>query len=411
MTEDVGNAIPVQSSDRILALDALRGFAILGILIMNIQSFSMIEAAYLNPAAYGDLTGINRWVWTISHILADQKFITIFSMLFGAGVFLMTSRVEARGMKSGGLHYRRIFWLLVIGLIHAYVFWHGDILVAYAVCGLLLFLFRKLSPKKLLIIGLILFSVSSILYIFSGISMSQWPAEAVEGTMQGWKPALETIQDELAHYRGGLAAQMEHRIPASMRMQMFVFFIWTGWRAGGLMLVGMALFKWGVLSAEKSKKFYTRLWTLGWGVGLILVITGIIRNFAAGWSLQYSMFLGSQFNYWGSLCVALGYIGMVMLMAQSEKWTGMTTRLSAVGRMALTNYLLHTLICTILFYGHGFGLFGKVERIGQILIVIAIWILQLIISPIWLRHFKFGPAEWLWRSLTYWKIQPFRLKA
>jgi uncharacterized protein len=145
---------PIRPSQRIVALDALRGFAILGILIMNIQSFAMIEAAYFNPTAYGDLTGLNKWVWILSHMLADQKFMTIFSMLFGAGIILFTTRAEAKGRSALKLHYRRTFWLLVIGLLHAYLLWTGDILVPYALCALVVVLFRKWSPTMLAIVGL-----------------------------------------------------------------------------------------------------------------------------------------------------------------------------------------------------------------------------------------------------------------
>ncbi|MFH1754581.1 MAG: hypothetical protein ABIA59_02650 [Candidatus Latescibacterota bacterium] len=133
---------PIAPGERSVSLDVLRGVAVLGILIMNIQSFSMIEAAYLNPSSYGDLTGLNKWVSIVSHIFADQKFMTIFSILFGAGIVLMTSKAEATGRKSAGLHYRRTFWLLVIGAMHAYLLWHGDILVLYALCSLGVFWFR-----------------------------------------------------------------------------------------------------------------------------------------------------------------------------------------------------------------------------------------------------------------------------
>jgi uncharacterized protein len=226
--------------------------------------------------------------------------------------------------------------------------------------------------------------------------------------MASWKPGAEQVAEELASFRGGLAEQMPHRIRSSLNFQTFVFLIWTGWRAGGLMLMGMALYKWGVLTAQRSRKFYLAMTGIGLGVGWPVVIIGIVQNFAEGWSLEYAMFLGSQYNYWGSLLAALGYIGLVMLVSKSVTSEKRNSPLAAVGRMALTNYLVQTLICTLLFYGHGLGLFGQVERVTQLLIVIGIWALQLIVSPVWLRHFRFGPVEWLWRSLTYWKLQPMR---
>ncbi len=397
---------PTQSSERIISLDVLRGFAILGILIMNIQSFSMISAAYLNPTAFGGFTGANKWVWILSHLFADMKFMTIFSILFGAGIVLFTERLRAKGIHSLAIHYRRTFWLLVIGLAHAYLLWYGDILVIYAISALWVVLFRKKKPATLLITGLVVVSVASVLYLFTGFSLPFMDDASKAGMMQNWNPPSEIIQQEIDAYRGSWAAQMEQRVPEALMMQTFIFFIQTGWRAGGLMLVGMALFKWGILSAEKSGNFYGKLVVVGFLIGLPVVGYGIVANLKHGFSMEYSFFLGSQFNYWGSLLVSLGYIGLVMLCVKSGILNSLKKSLQAVGQMALTNYLMQTIICTTLFYGHGFGLYGRLERTEQILIVLAVWIFQLIISPVWLKYFKYGPFEWLWRSLTYWRLQP-----
>jgi uncharacterized protein len=194
---------PTAPSERIVALDALRGFAVLGILIMNIQIFAMIEASYLNPTAYGDLTGINKWVSVLSHLFADGKFLSIFSILFGAGIVLMTSKVEARGGRSTGLHYRRTLWLIVIGLMHAYVLWYGDILVGYGMCALLVFLFRKLSPRWLLPLGALCVAVSSVMFLFFGWSTQYWPQEAYQQMLQAWRPSAEIISREISAYQGG----------------------------------------------------------------------------------------------------------------------------------------------------------------------------------------------------------------
>jgi uncharacterized protein len=408
MNDTIPKTAPTAPSERIIAIDALRGFAILGILVMNIQSFSMIGPAYLNPTAYADLTGINKWVWILSHLFTEQKFMSIFSILFGAGVLLFTRRIEVRGGRTAGLHYRRTLWLIVIGLAHAYLLWYGDILVKYGMCALVVYLFRNVRPKRLLIAGLAVFSVSSLLYLMFGLSMSYWPPESTQGLLSAWQPNAEETARIVSAYQGGWLEQMTQRVPGALMMETMVFMIQTGWRAGGLMLVGMALFKWGVLSAEQSTRFYGRLAVVGLGLGLPVVAYGIASNFSAGWSIEYSFFLGSQFNYWGSVGVSLGYIAVLMLVSRSSRFEGITRRFAAVGRMALSNYLLQTVICTTLMYGHGFGLFGRVERWQQALIVVAIWIIQLAVSPMWLRHFRFGPAEWLWRTLTYWKPQPMR---
>ena len=150
---------------------------------------------------------------------------TIFSLLFGAGIILVTSRAEAKGRSAVGLHYRRTFWLLIIGLMHAYLLWHGDILVTYALCALFVFLFRKISPGKLLIIGLIVLAVSSLIYLFIGSSIPNWPPEVYEETMAGWRPHAEIIEHEVLAYQGGWLEQMAHRAPSSFGFQTFIFLI------------------------------------------------------------------------------------------------------------------------------------------------------------------------------------------
>lgn len=400
---------PVSEPQRIVSLDVLRGFALLGILVMNIQSFSMIWAAYLNPTAYGDLTGANYWVWLLSHVLTDQKFMTIFSMLFGAGIVLLSSRVEARGQSATGVHYQRMFWLIVFGLLHAYLLWYGDILFFYGICGLVVYLFRKLSPRKLLVLGLLTIAVPSALYLFFGWSMQFWPAEAVEELQQeSWRPGPEKLAWEVEAYRGGWLQQMAHRVPKSFEFETGALLIWGFWRAGGLMLVGMALFKLGLFSAKRSAALYRTLIAVALLVGVPAILYGMHRNFATGWDVRYSFFFGWQFNYWGSLIVSMGWIGLVMLVCQRSALTALTRPFAAVGQMAFTNYILQTVICTTIFYGHGFGLFGQVERTGQVAIVAGVWVFQLLVSPVWLRYFLFGPLEWLWRSLTYLQWQPFR---
>ena len=399
---------PTTKSERIISLDILRGFAILGILVMNIQNFSMIKAAYMNPTAYGDFTGINKLVWAISHILADSKFMTIFSILFGAGIVLFTERLKAKGINSIRLHYRRTFWLLVIGLIHAYLLWYGDILVSYALVGFWVVLMRKKKPKTLFIVGFVLVLVASLIFLLTGIAIPYMPEEARLDILEGWLPTTETISREINLYTDSFSNQFEIRVPDSLAIQTSAFLFFIGWRVSGLMLIGMGLYKLGILSAKRSKLFYIKITLIGLILGYSIVGLGLFKNLAHNFSAEYSFFIGSQFNYWGSILVSIGYIGLVILLLKSFKKGIVANSLQAVGQTALSNYLIQTIICTFIFYGHGFALYGRVERWQQILIVFGIWTLQLIISPIWIKKFKFGPFEWLWRSLTYWKFQAWR---
>lgn len=399
---------PVAATERIAVLDVLRGFAVLGILVMNVGSFAMVFAAYSNPTADGDFTGLNRWMFYANYLVANQKFMTLFSILFGAGVVLMTGRAAARSGRSAALHYRRMLWLVLIGLVHAYALWYGDILVLYGVCGLWVFLLRRVRPSRLATLAVVLLLVPVGVSVVFGVTVPSWPADEVAGMRAEWQPDAATVGEEIAVYRGGWAGQMAHRVPTAVKFQTLFTLLFSLWRAGGLMLLGMALFKWGVLSGERSKRFFQQLAVLGLGLGFPLVAYGLYRHVAAGWSFRYSMFFGELYNYVGSVAVCLGYIGLVTL-AGRWRWVEHAARpLAAVGQMALSNYLLQTVLCTTIFYGHGLGLFGRVDRTGQLALVVAVWAVELIASPLWLRAFRFGPVEWLWRSLTYGKLQPMR---
>jgi len=399
---------PTGATERIVVLDVLRGFALLGILYMNIQAFAMPESAYFIPTLYGDLSGINLWAWFVGRVLFDQKFMTLFSILFGAGIVLQTARLDARGVSARGMYYRRTFWLLLFGLAHAYLLWAGDILTTYALCAALLFYLRKLAPWYLILMGALVLLIPPLL-MFGSYKFA--PPEVVQDLLTEFSPSNERIEKEVAAYRGGWLEQMAARVPSSLSVHSSGLLFYLLWRAGGLMLVGMALYKWGVLSARSSAKLYKGFMWIGFGAGIPLVAYGVFDNFSHGWDVLYArMGPGFLYNYVGSILVSLGYIGVVMRIVQLNLLRTLRVRLAAVGRMALSNYLLHTFIATVIFYGYGFGLYGSVSRWQLVLIVLVIWGMQLAVSPVWLRYFKFGPFEWLWRSLTYKQLQPMRVK-
>ena len=392
---------PVVEGARIDSIDVLRGFALLGILVMNIQLFAMPEAAYYNPTAYGDLEGANLYVWLGGRLLADQKFMTIFSMLFGAGIVLMTSRAEARG-ETRRVHYRRMGWLALIGLLHAHLLWAGDILFLYAVCGMLVYPFRRRSPGWLLVAGTATVAVAAAIFVGLQASLPSWSEEALaEVTLGAWQPTRAIMDETLATYRGGWLEQMPVRSASALRFETFLLVIWGLWRAGGLMLIGMALYKLDVFSARRSPRFYGALIAAALVAGIPVEAYGVALDFEYGWALDWSLLQGRQFNYWPSIAVALGYVGLVMLACRSTALRRATRPFAAVGQTALSNYLLQTVICTTIFYGHGLGYYGSVDRVGQLGIVIGVWAVQSIASPLWLRRYRFGPAEWVWRSLTY----------
>ncbi len=402
---------PVSESERITSLDVLRGVAVLGILTMNVGSFAMPAAAYFNPTVGSDYAGLDRVVYQITHVLFDLKFMAIFSMLFGAGIVLMSERRGRDERPSAGLHYRRMGWLLVFGMLHAYLIWYGDILVAYALCGCLVYLFRRLRPRTLVVLGLLAMAPASLLLLGAGLSLPYWPAETVAEVSAELAPPPEAVEAESAGYRGGFDDQMRYRTAAALQMQTETFFFFMAWRVTGLMLLGMALFKLDVLAAARSDGFYRRWITAALFVGVPVIIFGLHVNDGRDWRMPESFFLGLHYNYWGSLLVAMGWISVVMLACRRDVLPVLRARLAAVGRMAFTNYITQSILGTFVFYGFGLGLFGRVDRLGQTGAVLAIWLAQLFWSPWWLDRFRFGPLEWLWRSLVYWKPQPMRRRA
>ncbi len=397
---------PTGKSQRVQLLDVLRGFAILGILLPNMKVFSMIGAAYNNPTAYGDLEGFNFFVYLVTQLFCEQKFWSMFAMLFGSGIVLMYERAEAKGARTWLVHYRRMFWLMLIGLLHAHLLWYGDILFAYAVSGMIVYGAKRLSPMWLFIIGGLLMSVASMFYFFSGWSTQFWDPVVLEDFVADWKPDDDAVQAEIDAYRGSWVDQIPYRNKTALFFQLFLLPLWVFWRTSGLMLIGMGLYKTGFITGKSPIKLYLAMIGLALVVAFPLIGLEIRKNFAVNWDAMYSMFYGSQCNYWCAPMVTLAYISIIALLVRSGVFSWLRTMFAAVGQMALTNYLMQTMICITLFYGFGLGWFGSVERSQQLLIAICIWIFQLLLSPVWMRFFQYGPMEWIWRSLSYWKIQP-----
>jgi uncharacterized protein len=389
---------PTPPSERIVSLDALRGVAVLGILVINVRVFSMPELTLLNPTVYGDFTGANYWAWLVGHVFAELKFITIFSALFGAGIVLFIEKKDRTGRSAMRLHYRRTALLLLVGLAHAYLLWYGDILVPYGICGLILAFAHDWKPKVLAGYGAVLLFVPPLLELFAGL------AGGGETIATRWAPAEATLAAEVATYQSGWVEQLGHRVPTALRRQTAGFVGGTFWRIGGSVLLGMALYRWGVLTGERSNRLYRRL-VAGGVLGVGVVLAGVWYIEGNDWSAGAALFW-RQFNYAGSLLVAGGYVGLVTLYVRWRPEGPFTRAFAAVGRTAFTNYLLQTVVATSVFYGHGLGLFGTVSRVEALAMVVAFWPLQVVLSVVWLRAFRFGPVEWVWRTLTYGERQP-----
>lgn len=388
------SAAPTTPEDRIISLDVLRGVAILGILVINIQSISMPSIARINPATYGGFEGANYIVWLLSHVFVEQKFIVLFSMLFGAGVLLFVSSKQSKGEPALKLHYKRTFWLLVIGLAHAYLLWDGDILVTYALCSLVVVLAYNWPAERLVVAAVVLLSVPFIQQVETVMMLDH-------GMELGyWTTTPEELQQEIAVHQGSWSALAADRFGSNVYSQTIAVVDRAGWRYSGAMLLGMALFRWGVLSNERSSEEYIKLVAGCFTLGITLTVAGVAYLHYHDWG-SVAGFSWGLFNYWGSILVSISYVGAVMLFCR--RWAGglVEKALSSVGRTALSNYLFQTVVATTIFYGHGFGLFGQVSRVEQMGIVLFIWVVQVSVSVLWLQRFRYGPAEWVWRSLTY----------
>lgn len=423
---------PVSPGERLGAVDMLRGFALIGILIFNVDHFGLPSSIYLDPSLSGGFEGTNYWVWVFKYTLINQKFFAQFAMLFGAGVVLMWNRFQSREQPMVRWYYRRLVVLLVIGLVHAYLFWDGDILVPYAICGMALYPFRRVRPGRLAALGVVLLLFAQIPMIGAGFMFEYLDKKAQEAQaaiaagdeieeserqmVQFWEEiqgeigiggALLTKEREIIGH-GSWWEIVRFRFPNVIGMHTVMMFLMLFWRICGLMFMGMALMKWDFLTGRRSRLCYGITGLIGYAVGLPLSIYTGTALVEQGFGLISMFSVEASIDAFGSVPLALGHISVVMLLHKAGAFTALRRRLAALGRMALTNYLVHTVIGSVVFFGYGFGLFDQFDRLSLLGIAALIAIIQLVYSPWWLSRYRFGPAEWLWRSLTYGWRQPMR---
>lgn len=387
-------------------MDLLRGIAVLGMVAMTIQSFSMPMAAYINPTVFENLSGNDLYVWIVSHAFADKKFEAIFAMLFGASIVMISQKAQREHLRSSDLQNKRFIYLGIIGIIHAYLLWYGDVLLTLAITGLLMFIFRRKKSSTQIKAAVIFLVIGSAISLTLGYSVPVWEQGEYEAAKKEvWQPPASDISEEIDYYRGPWERHIIYRAPQAFKVQTSQFVFQDFWRLAGLMLIGMALYRRKVFKAKQSTKFYLKMIGYGLGIGLPLVAAGIFLNFQHKWEFRNSYFFISQLNYWGSILMALGYIGIVMLIAKASSNGFLIKRLAEIGRMSLSNYIIISVLCSFIFYGQGLALIGDVDRSLQAVFVLGIWVFVAVFSSIWLAYFKFGPLEWLWRTLTYGKVQ------
>jgi uncharacterized protein len=401
---------PVPPLKRIKSIDTLRGFALLGILLMNVVSFSLPDPAYWDPSVHGGDTGWNLRVFIFNSLLVDGSMRAIFAMLFGAGVILFTSAGEKEGGSAETAHawYRRTLWLILFGIVHAYLLvFPGEILFYYGVVGLFLYPVRKVAPLKLLLFSLFLIVLLATIRTVEYRNMeqlSQIPARQQEDMerwnerLRSYKPDEAAREEGIASMRSGYLAALTTRAPYARFMQTGHFYHTGFLDALSMMLTGMAFFRWGIFQAGKRTRFYLLMMVAGYGIGIPVNSLEIEPYIRSHFDLLTFFRITRSYDV-GRVLIAIGHIGLVMTLVKLGilRWLG--SALAAVGRMALTNYVMHTVIAVLIFIG--FKQYGQWQRYQLYYLVGGIWVLQLVASPLYLRRFRYGPLEWIWRRLTY----------
>ena len=407
-----------QVADRLITLDALRGFAVMGILAMNIVAFAMPEMAYVSPKAYGGETPSDIAAWALGFILFDGKMRGLFSILFGASMLLIIDRAEAQGSRPGAVHYRRMAWLAIFGLCHFFLIWSGDILFLYASVGCIAFLFRNWEPRRLIKWAIGLFTLGTLLlsllfgaqlfFVHSAADPDSppWMIETGQDLIDDYGKIDGEVADELTLYRSDYAAIVDHRLGQAANP--FIGVIVSLLETLPLMMIGMALFKNGFLTGQWSHADYRRTawrWLVP-GLSLTLLILWIVMRGGFDYLLSLNAFMA-----WaqpGRLMMTIAYAALLLLLIQRAANSPFVVRVAAAGRAAFSNYLGTSIVMTTIFYGYGLGLFGEVGRSTLYLCCIGMWAVMLLWSKPWLDHFRYGPLEWLWRSLARGSLQPMR---
>lgn len=410
-------ATTMSPGDRIRTLDVTRGVAVMGILAMNIVGMAMPDGAYMSPRAYGGDTGIDLLAWLFNFVFVDGKMRGLFSFLFGASLLLVVERAEAKGEPGGAIHVRRMLWLFVFGLVHMFLIWANDILHHYALIGLIAYLFRNKAPRALVrwaiaFIALSLAFAMLIGFFYLGTAAEAARPDASAGTLAMWGkmaggvgplPPAELAR-ELALYRGPYLPIVMDRL-SDWALPLNMLFLY-GPETLGYMLLGMASLKSGFLAGAWEPARYRRwmLWGYAASIPAYAAMAAILVS--SGFAPELVAFIGIACTVPFRPAMIVAHAALIVLLAR--KGGALAERIGAAGRAAFTNYLGSSIVMTTIFYGYGLGLWGEVGRAGLYLFVIGAWALMLIWSKPWLDRFRYGPLEWLWRTLARGRVQPLR---
>lgn len=371
--------------ERNVTLDFVRGVAILGILLLNISAFGLPKAAYLNPAWSGSASLSDAWTWALLDLLAQVKFLTLFALLFGAGLQLLLPPGK-RWIQS------RLTLLALLGFIHGLFFWDGDILLAYALVGLVSWRMVREAHhvKSLFNTGVVLYLTGIAVLVLLGL---------ISGTAanRSWAPDAANLQyEQYWKLHGGMEAVSNRADMLSDNL--LALGAQYGWQLAGMMLMGAALMRSGWLKGQFSLRHYRRTGALLVAAGMAVNLPAIFAQWYLAWDYRWCAFLLQAPRELSAPLQAIGYAALAWGYWPQLCRFRLVGAIACVGRMALTNYLLQTLICTTLFYH--LGLFMRFDRLQLLAFVPPIWAVNLLVSSLWLRRFRQGPVEWLWRQLT-----------
>lgn len=404
---------------RYASLDTIRGFAVMGILLMNIIAFSMPEAGYLSPAAYGGMTGPDVMTWAIMFVAVDSKMRGLFSMLFGASMLLVYERAEASNGNGRAVHVRRMIWLLLFGAIHFYLIWFGDILMLYAMCGLIGLFLLKLDEASLRRAAIWLLGTSMMLLTLASAALLTFRFKALQpgadATVVSKYQDLASdiggtaskIADEIALHRGSWFDLVEHRLANDLFDPLTTLAL-SGLETLGLMALGMMLFRNGFLTGGWSDDAYMRTMKRAYVLGVPPLVLLALWNWSTGFDPIINISIFFAFSAPFRLAVMVGHAALIMVVIKRFAGSGFIARVEAAGKAAFTNYLGTSILMTGLFYGWGLGLFGYLSRWQVYLVVPFVWAIMLVWSKPWLDHYRYGPLEWLWRTLARGSLQPMR---
>jgi len=405
------------SPNRIVTLDIVRGVAVMGILAMNIVAFAMPIQAYFSPVAFGSQSALDYAAYAFNFILIDGKMRGLFSFLFGASMLLVIQLAQAKGESEASVTFRRQLWLLVFGLIHFYLIWFGDILVGYALTGMVAFYFRNRGMKALVGWG-IAFVLLQLAIMAASAAYAQSLAASVAdpgasvATLKEWKEfaadfaaSPAEMRDIVALHLGPWSGIVHEQVTENL-WDPLVFSLLFGPETLAYMLFGMAALKSGFLTGDWAERRYERVALIGFSVTIPVYAFLCWRLFADGFTVPsiFTWYMAATVPFRPLMVVA--YAALIIDLTRNGGW--LVDRIAAAGRAAFTNYLGTSILMTGLFYGWGLGLYGSVGRAELYLVVLAMWGLMLLWSKPWLDRFAYGPFEWLWRSLSRWQVQPMR---